>query len=99
LGRRDDLWSLFYVLIEFAQGILPWRKLREKEEIGEIKIQHNNRELVKDLPPEFGAFMSHLKGLDYSDCPDYAYLYTLLSDLYFKMGGTPDTPLDWDSEG
>jgi hypothetical protein len=26
LSRRDDLWSLLYVLVEFLQGDLPWRK-------------------------------------------------------------------------
>jgi tau tubulin kinase len=25
LSRRDDLWSLLYVLVEFQQGDLPWR--------------------------------------------------------------------------
>ena len=27
-GRRDDLWSLFYVLIEFIEGVLPWTEAR-----------------------------------------------------------------------
>ena len=30
LGRRDDLWSILYILVEFAQGTLPWRQLKEK---------------------------------------------------------------------
>lgn len=33
LGRMDDLWSLFYVLIEFATGTLPWRKLKDKDQV------------------------------------------------------------------
>lgn len=33
LGRMDDLWSLFYVLVEFAVGTLPWRKLKDKEQV------------------------------------------------------------------
>ena len=27
-GRRDDLWSLFYLLVEFLDGILPWTEVR-----------------------------------------------------------------------
>jgi len=30
LGRRDDLWSLFYTLVEFLRGKLPWRKEKDR---------------------------------------------------------------------
>lgn len=30
MGRHDDLWSLFYMLVEFLVGQLPWRKIKEK---------------------------------------------------------------------
>ena len=33
LGRHDDLWSLFYMLVEFANGQLPWRKIKDKEQV------------------------------------------------------------------
>ena len=46
LSRRDDLWSILYVLIEFLTGQLPWRKLKDKEEIGLLKIHFNSAELV-----------------------------------------------------
>ena len=35
-GRHDDLWSLFYMLVEFANGQLPWRKIKDKEQVGKI---------------------------------------------------------------
>ncbi|VDM67368.1 unnamed protein product [Strongylus vulgaris] len=31
-GRRDDLWSLYYVFIELHCG-LPWQTLRDKQKI------------------------------------------------------------------
>ena len=34
-GRHDDLWSLFYMLVEFANGQLPWRKIKDKEQVKE----------------------------------------------------------------
>lgn len=33
MGRHDDLWSLFYMLVEFAVGQLPWRKIKDKVEL------------------------------------------------------------------
>jgi len=30
LGRCDDLWSLFYTLVEFLRGKLPWRKEKDR---------------------------------------------------------------------
>lgn len=33
LGRHDDLWSMFYMLVEFVSGQLPWRRLKDKEQV------------------------------------------------------------------
>lgn len=33
MGRHDDLWSMFYVLVEFASGQLPWRRIKDKEQV------------------------------------------------------------------
>lgn len=35
MGRHDDLWSLFYMLVEFVNGQLPWRKIKDKEQVNE----------------------------------------------------------------
>ncbi|KAK5582404.1 hypothetical protein RB653_003987 [Dictyostelium firmibasis] len=96
LGRRDDLWSIFYVLIEFAEGQLPWRKLKDKDQIGEMKQKYNTPELVKDLPPQFSQFMKHLKSLNYEDRPNYVFLQTLLNDCYASLGLSETTPFDWE---
>jgi len=96
LGRRDDLWSLFYVLIEFAKGTLPWRRVKDKDQIGEVKIQYNNAQLVKDLPKEFFLFMQHIQSLQYEDKPDYLYLHNLLQTICKSLGVNENTPLDWE---
>lgn len=96
LGRRDDLWSVFYVLVEFALGSLPWRKIKDKERIGELKEKYTNKELVRDLPKEFTLFLEHLQKLTYTDEPDYDYLRGLLNQVYIKEGYPTDLPFDWD---
>lgn len=35
MGRHDDLWSLFYMLVEFVNGQLPWRKIKDKEQVSQ----------------------------------------------------------------
>jgi tau tubulin kinase len=43
MGRHDDLWSLFYMLVEFVNGQLPWRKIKDKEQVRlRICLQTNN---------------------------------------------------------
>lgn len=37
MGRQDDLWSLFYMLVEFVTGQLPWRKTKDKEQVSTKK--------------------------------------------------------------
>lgn len=98
LGRRDDLWSVFYVLVEFTLGVLPWRKLKSKEQIGEVKEKCTNIDLVKDLPDEFRLFMEHLQTLGYTDEPNYQYIRDLLTRVMTREGYSFDTPFDWELE-
>lgn len=42
MGRHDDLWSLFYMLVEFVNGQLPWRKIKDKEQVsGVVHVELN----------------------------------------------------------
>jgi len=76
-GRCDDMWSLFYVLVEMAKGKLPWDELEEEEAIAKAKEERMKPELVEGLPVEFLRFMEHLNSLTYWDRPDYDYLVQL----------------------
>jgi len=100
-GRRDDLWSLLYVLIEFLTGTLPWAPLRgiaNLDKVRDMKIQYNNEKLVRGLPEEFMKFMNHIKGLKFESRPDYDLLHGLLKSLFERNGGTKTTPFDWETE-
>eukprot|EP00003_Mantamonas_plastica_P018508 TRINITY_DN3027_c0_g2_i5.p1 TRINITY_DN3027_c0_g2~~TRINITY_DN3027_c0_g2_i5.p1 ORF type:complete len:384 (-),score=55.80 TRINITY_DN3027_c0_g2_i5:22-1173(-) len=84
LGRRDDLLSLFYVIIEFLVGALPWRKLREKDEIGEKKEQYSGADLVEGLPSEMLGFYDHVNSLEFDEEPNYALLRLYLNEMYLR---------------
>eukprot|EP01126_Amoeba_proteus_P052193 TRINITY_DN6282_c0_g1_i11.p1 TRINITY_DN6282_c0_g1~~TRINITY_DN6282_c0_g1_i11.p1 ORF type:complete len:490 (-),score=85.69 TRINITY_DN6282_c0_g1_i11:600-2069(-) len=99
LGRRDDLWSVFYLLVEFSKGSLPWKDIEDRDQVGEMKRQFNNPDkLVKGLPPEFTSFMNYLNSLDYSDSPNYDYLLGLLRGSLEKFGGQENDPFTWEKQ-
>ncbi len=100
LARRDDLWSLLYMLVEFANGILPWRRIKDKDQVGEMKIRCNTPELVADLPKEFLLLWEHLQTLRYEDAPDYDMLSNAFRACLIAAGGSPDSQVfDWDLAG
>ena len=54
MSRRDDLWSVFYMIVEFAQGGLPWRKLKDKASVS-ILYDINFRIKINDFERIFNA--------------------------------------------
>lgn len=96
LGRVDDLWSLLFMLIEFATGTLPWRKYKTKEDIALCKEASLKPKLVRNLPREFQTFLSHLQSLKYEDEPDYKLLLSCLYCAIERRQYPEDMPLDWE---
>jgi len=107
LSPRDDLWSVFYVLIEFATGSLPWRNQRDRDRVGEIKAEYmKTTKLTDGLPPEFQKFHDYLNSLDYYSKPDYDLIVRMFNDLLLRLMGLPETtttipvgqlpPYDWE---
>ena len=90
LAPRDDLWSVLYMLIEFATGSLPWRAERDRDKVGEMKKKYmSGKKLVRGLPSEFEDFMAYLLTLDYYSKPDYALLIGLYRGLLLRIMGLP----------
>lgn len=96
LGRVDDLWSLLFMLIEFATGTLPWRKFKVKEKIAVCKEASLKPKLVRNLPREFQTFLSHLKSLKFEDEPNYDLLLACMYHAIDRRGYPEDKPLDWE---
>lgn len=96
MGRQDDLWSLFYMLVEFVTGQLPWRKIKDKEQVGLLKEKYDHRLLLKHLPSDFKYFLDHIQSLNYADKPDYAMLVTLFERCMKRRGVKETDPFDWE---
>ncbi|CAH8592847.1 unnamed protein product [Heterobilharzia americana] len=83
LARKDDLWSLVYMFIEFICGQLPWRRIRDKELVGQMKMALNHKELAikSGLPVNIvNAWITHLEQLEYKSMPDYNMLIRCLDE-------------------
>ncbi|XP_041742566.2 tau-tubulin kinase 1 isoform X2 [Coregonus clupeaformis] len=99
MGRHDDLWSLFYMLVEFAVGQLPWRKIKDKEQVGQIKERYDHRMLLKHMPSEFHIFLDHVLGLDYFTKPDYQLLMSVFENSMKERIITENESFDWEKGG
>uniref|UniRef100_A0A3Q2YUX3 Tau tubulin kinase 1 n=1 Tax=Hippocampus comes TaxID=109280 RepID=A0A3Q2YUX3_HIPCM len=99
MGRHDDLWSLFYMLVEFAVGQLPWRKIKDKEQVGQIKERYDHRMLLKHMPSEFNVFLDHVLALDYYTKPDYQLLMSVFENSMKERIVAENEPFDWEKAG
>ncbi|XP_012270730.1 tau-tubulin kinase homolog Asator isoform X3 [Orussus abietinus] len=96
MGRHDDLWSLFYMLAEFVNGQLPWRKIKDKERVGLMKEKCDHHALLKHLPSDLKLFLEHIQSLGYADRPDYTMLAGLLEKCMARRGVKASDPYDWE---
>ena len=96
LGRHDDLWSLFYIMAEFINGQLPWRKMKDKEQVGKSKEQFDHLQLLQGTPKEMQDFLTHLQSLNYFTKPNYSYIKALFQQALECLGVKDSDPYDWE---
>ena len=96
LGRHDDLWSLFYIMAEFINGQLPWRKMKDKEQVGKFKEQFDHLQLLQGTPKEIQDFLTHLQSLDYFTKPNYSSIKALFQQALECLGVKDIDPYDWE---
>ena len=94
-SRRDDLESLGYMLIYFANKGLPWENNTSTSNTAITEEENNNKILekkmsipvevyCKELPIEFSIYMNYVYSLRFGEKPDYNYLKSLLARLLFS---------------
>jgi hypothetical protein len=92
---------LFYLLVYFYKGSLPWQGVpgKTKEEkydnIAITKRGTNIIDLCEGLPEEFYYFIKHIKTLDFKEKPNYKYLKSLLFNVMKKQSLIFDFIYDW----
>ncbi|EEY63596.1 tau-tubulin kinase, putative [Phytophthora infestans T30-4] len=79
LGPKDDLWSWFYLVMDFLRGELPWAadaQLKNRQTVLRLKEHYTEANpglLVEGLPgaAQLMELMDYLQSLNYEDMPDY----------------------------
>lgn len=86
-SRRDDLESLFYVILFLFNGTLPWQGIDEKnktlhkKKVCSVKSEFKNSETFNNLPIEYQMVYSNIKTIEYQDEPNYSFLSNVLLRL------------------
>ena len=101
-SRRDDLESLAYILIYFAnKGILPWQglniadKIERYRKIYYIKRDIKLEDLCKGMEHEFLEFVKYVKHLQFEEDPDYNYLKGLFMKVLNRKNLFVDYNFSW----
>lgn len=102
-SRKDDLESIGYILIYLSKGILPWQGIKTKNKIERhIKIKNSKlvitpEELCSGLPYNFLKYFHYVKGLQFTDKPNYDYLRSLLISVwkYNDLGDRLLIKINW----
>jgi len=88
-------------MMYFLRGSLPWQNLKANnkkdkyEKIMEKKLNTSIETLCKGFPSEFNTYLAYTRNIRFDEKPDYAYLRTLLKDLFAKSGFETDYVYDW----
>uniref|UniRef100_A0AC35FRD5 Protein kinase domain-containing protein n=1 Tax=Panagrolaimus sp. PS1159 TaxID=55785 RepID=A0AC35FRD5_9BILA len=96
-GRKDDLWALLYILIEFNFG-LPWQKERDRHKLEVRKLNIPDDILLKNFPEEMHAIVPHLRHLNMYNRPDYLLIYNCFLKLLEKYKVKYSDKYDWETD-
>ncbi|CAJ0604845.1 unnamed protein product [Cylicocyclus nassatus] len=95
-GPVDDLWSIYYTLVELAEGGLPWRTITDHDEIFQLKRRLSYYDLCRYLPRHFEMFPILLRDLSYTSIPDYNRLMVSLKRCCKLVDDEAD--FEWDDQ-
>ncbi|KAK2951149.1 putative Tau-tubulin kinase [Blattamonas nauphoetae] len=97
LGRRDDLISLIYVMIELRSGGLAWSQTKNESEVHRLKqTSAESGILFQGFPPELKEAYHYLMSLNYFDDIDYDKIVCLFRSALSCCTNDLDPPFDWE---
>jgi serine/threonine protein kinase len=96
LGRRDDLFSWFFSLMEMLDGSLPWAGTRDKQRIHAIKLNTDILSELEEMPKQMRNVYRLIRRLEYDEEPNYGLLISFMVQAMDVVGASWDDPYEWE---
>jgi serine/threonine protein kinase len=96
LGRRDDLCSWFYSMIEMCHGHLPWPATRDRAKLYAAKRSIDIGRVVQDMPPAMGNVWRLIRRLQRTEEPNYQLLKAFLFQAMTEAKVSWEDPYEWE---
>lgn len=94
LSRRDDLWSLAYMLVELRTVSLPWSGGSEAV-VAAQKEGTSIKDLCKGLPSAINKLLEYTASLNFEDRPEYTKIITAFECSLKSRSLKNDLKFDW----
>jgi hypothetical protein len=89
------LISWFYVILDLAQGTLPWKGVSDNTDVAMMKSRFDMREAVQDISPRLIDIWGHINSLKFEDDPDYGFIGSVLDEICATNHINEGDPYDW----
>ncbi|KAK0423471.1 hypothetical protein QR680_008159 [Steinernema hermaphroditum] len=101
LGRKDDMESWLYMLIEISKGSLPWRMVTDRQKVFECKLACRGDfrpALLGALPKQFDELLSLVDKLSFESQPPYGEFIKLLAQICEENNIDMNQNYDWECD-
>lgn len=100
-SRKDDLYSLGYIVVYMVTGTLPWANVPSQsheerfQQVLAVKRSTSPAQLCSGLPRQFQTYFEYLDNLPFAEGPSYFYLCRLFSEVMKENKLEFDYLYDW----
>jgi serine/threonine protein kinase len=97
LGRRDDLYSWFFSMLEMWEGHLPWSSGRDKQRVYVQKCETDILSEIEDMPRSMRNVYRLIRRLDVDDEPDYRLILSFMVQAMDECDAQWEDPYEWET--
>uniref|UniRef100_A0A8R1HXM6 Protein kinase domain-containing protein n=1 Tax=Caenorhabditis japonica TaxID=281687 RepID=A0A8R1HXM6_CAEJA len=106
IGRKDDIESWLYMVVEWTSGQLIWHKYRSQDRDKVLQYKKDLREkpevqdnfLAHCPKKEYLRIFKYLETLGFYSSPDYKFIFYCIQHAASANNIKDKDPLDWDPE-